>query len=138
MVTKVKSSQVKFLFSYLYRPTEPTTMVGTRANPFVDDAAGGYYGVLEDEPDNERIPELEEAEEQQHDDDDDDDLEPKEVLQHVMFKVLGFGQGSPVQLAIAEAGVESIADLLTLENDDIACLKYIRPPVRREMKRIFI
>ena len=46
-----------------------------------------------------------------------------------MFKVLGFGQGSPVQLAIAEAGVESVADLLTLENDDI---------VRREMKRIFI
>ena len=96
-------------------------MVGTRANPFVDDAEG-YYGVLEDEPDYDRLPELDEAneqdDEQQHDDE--DDLEPKEVLQHVLFKVLGFGQGSPVQLAIAEAGVESVADLLTLENDDIA------------------
>ena len=48
----------------------------------------------------------------------------QELLDQILEVVFGFAPGSPVCLALAEAGVESITDLLTLGSDDIIMLRY--------------
>ena len=49
---------------------------------------------------------------------------PPEVLELILEVIFGFAPGSPVCLALTEAGVESIADLLTLGVEDISMLRY--------------
>ena len=49
---------------------------------------------------------------------------PSEVFGHVLELIFGFAEGSPVRLALEKAGIETIADLLTLGSDDIAQLRY--------------
>ena len=91
-------------------------MVGTRANPAIDP---------EEREEELRVVEL-------------GDDDPLDVLHHVLQVVFGFGPGSPVRLAIDEAGVESMADLLTLDNEEISCLKYPSSGVTGEEADIYL
>ena len=51
-------------------------------------------------------------------------LSPLELLERVLDEVFGFAAGVPVRLALEEAGVVSITDLLTLASEDITMLRY--------------
>ena len=57
------------------------------------------------------------------------------MLAQVLEAIFGFADGSPVQRALKEVGVESITDLLTLETEDISELRYSsadgEPPITK-------
>ena len=64
-----------------------------------------------------------------------EEIPTEEMLAQVLEAIFGFADGSPIQRALKEAGVESITDLLTLGTEDISELRYSsrdgEPPITK-------